>query len=255
MGLDTHPQSAYIVYPVNLPGATARIDLGGQAMVIDGDQLPGVCRDYFTAQHWVDLSNDQFGITVAVPDNPMVQFGGFNFGRHQAHVDLERAMLLGWVTNNYWETNFRAHQPGQVRARYRISPYRGTFDETRANRFGLEAANNKLLTQHFGEPTETEPTYPDVGSFLQLPGHDGSDSPVLTLHIKAATDGSGVIVRLINASDKTATAQIGSAHMRIASARRCSLLGEPQAAIDVQKGTVNLSFSPRQILAVELMVE
>jgi hypothetical protein len=35
------------------------------------------------------------GLTVAVPDNPMVQLGGFHFGHDQAEFALERAMLLG----------------------------------------------------------------------------------------------------------------------------------------------------------------
>ncbi|MCH7668297.1 MAG: hypothetical protein IIB04_00390 [Acidobacteria bacterium] len=83
----------------------------------------------------------------------------------------------------------------------------------------------------------------------------GGGSPVLAPHIKAATDGRGVVVRLVNAGDETVTAQIGSAHMRILSARRLSLLGEPQAALDIQNGALELSFSPREIMAVELMVE
>lgn len=83
----------------------------------------------------------------------------------------------------------------------------------------------------------------------------GGGSPVLTLHIKAATDGPGVVVRLVNANHETVTAQIGTAHMRILSARRLSLLGEPQAALDIQNGALELSFSPREVMAVDLMVE
>ncbi len=59
------------------PSAVARVDVGGQAMRVDADQLPRACRDYYTAQGWVDLSNDEFGVTVACPDAPLVQLGDF----------------------------------------------------------------------------------------------------------------------------------------------------------------------------------
>ncbi len=57
MGLTTHPEAAYILFPFNLPGATARFDIGGQPVIPGADQLPGVCRDYFTAQGWVDFAS------------------------------------------------------------------------------------------------------------------------------------------------------------------------------------------------------
>src|SRR6185436_2668171 len=115
-----------------------------------------------------------------MPENPMVQLGNFHFAHNQAECALERAMLLGWVTNNYWETNFRVHQPGRVRARYRLLPHQGGLDETQAHRLGLEAVNAQPLLQHLGEPAGTQPLLPQAGSLLQLPS---SDSPVLTLHI------------------------------------------------------------------------
>ena len=145
MGLETHPEATYILYPFNVPGATARLDLGGQAIVAGLDQLPGVCRDYFTAQQWVDFSNEALGVTIALPENPMVQLGDFHFGHNQAEFTLERAMLLGWVTNNYWETNFRAHQPGRVHARYRLLPRQGGFDEVKAHRFRARSSPRPTL--------------------------------------------------------------------------------------------------------------
>ncbi|HVU10539.1 MAG TPA: glycoside hydrolase family 38 C-terminal domain-containing protein, partial [Phototrophicaceae bacterium] len=101
MDLTTHPEATYIAFPFNLANATARYDLGGQAVVPGADQLPGVCRDYFTTQGWVDFSNAQRGVTIAMPETPMVQFGDFHFGHYQMDFHLERALLLGWVTNNY----------------------------------------------------------------------------------------------------------------------------------------------------------
>jgi alpha-mannosidase len=133
MTTTTHPEATYLLYPFDLPGATARLDLGGQAMIPGVDQIPGVCYDYFTVQNWVDFNNGQRGVTIATPDNPMVQLGDFHFGHNQAGFALERALLLGWVTNTYWETNFRAQQPGMVTARYRVQPYAGAFDEAGAS--------------------------------------------------------------------------------------------------------------------------
>ncbi|MBE0696233.1 MAG: hypothetical protein IH586_04860, partial [Anaerolineaceae bacterium] len=161
-----HPEATYLMFPFEVPGATARLDLGGQAMIPGADQLPGVCNDYYTAQQWVDFSNDLYGVTIALPENPMVMFGGFHFAENQRNFSLERAMLLGWVTNTYWETNFRTHQPGGVHARYRVIPHAGGFDPITAQRAGLEAASSQPLLQHMGEPAETE-TFPSAGSLLQ----------------------------------------------------------------------------------------
>ena len=255
MGLDMHPEATYILYPFNLPDATARLDLGGQPMAMGSEQLPGVCLDYFTVQGWVDLSNDELGVTVAVPDNPMVQLGDFHFAHNQAECSLERAMLLGWVTNNYWETNFRAHQPGRVQARYRIQPHRGTFRELQAHRFGLEAAYAQPLLQHLGEPEVHRPLLPEVGSLLRLPQDLSPESPILTTHVKAAGRQSGVIIRLFNASDQDQPAEIGSGLLRILSAQWCDLLEKTQGPIEVQNGTVMLNIPARRVTTVLLNVE
>jgi alpha-mannosidase len=255
MGLNVHPEATYILYPFNVPNATARLDLGGQPMVVGSDQLPGVCLDYFTVQGWVDLSNEGLGVTVAMPENPMVQLGDFHFAHNQAECTLERAMLLGWVTNNYWETNFRAHQPGQVHARYRIKPYPGSFNELEAHRFGREAAYPQPLLQHLGEPERHPSLLPEAGTLLRLPQDVWPESPVLTLHIKSAERRPGVILRLFNASDQSQTAEIGSGLLRILSAQMCDLLEKPQESIEVQNGTVTFNVPARRLTSVLLIVE
>jgi alpha-mannosidase len=185
----------------------------------------------------------------------MVQLGDFHFAHNQAECTLERAMLLGWVTNNYWETNFRAHQPGRVHARYRILPHRGGFNELQAHRFGLEAAYAQPLLQHLGEPERHPPLLPEAGALLRLPQNVLPESPVLTLHIKAAERRPGVIVRLFNTSEQAQPAEIGSGILRILRAQWCDLLEKPQGSIDVQNGTVTLNVPARRVTAVLLNVE
>jgi alpha-mannosidase len=157
---------------------------------------------------------------------------------------LERAMLLGWVTNTYWETNFRAHQPGLVTARYRVRPYGGTFDESAAHRFGLEAANDAPLLQQLGEP-HGELRLPVAGSLLTLP-----KPPVVVMHVKPAYDGNGAIVRLLNASDEAQNATIGSGLVQIGQAQRCDLLENVLGPLPVENGSVHVTLQPREMISV-----
>jgi alpha-mannosidase len=248
MSLSDHPESTYLLYPFRLAGATVRFDLGPQAMQPEVDQLPGTCRDYFTVQNWVDFHNGTMGVIIATPENPMVQLGNFAFGRHQAQFTLPRPLFVGWVTNNYWETNFRAHQPGLVTARYRIQPYAGPFDEGRAHRFGLEALYDQPLAQHLGEPTERTP-WPASGSLLRLP-----QPPVMVLHIKPSS-GNEIAVRLLNASDEPQEATVSSSLLRIVGAMVCDLFeGADGKDVAVRDGVVTVEMAPRQVIVLKLRV-
>ena len=127
------------------------------------DQLPGVCRDYFTVQGWVDFNNGDQGVTIATPDNPLVQLGDFSFAHNRSTFTLDRALLLSWVTNNYWETNFPAYQPGTVTARYHILPYAGEFNEDRAQRLAAEAVDDEQ-----NRPDDEQHERHDAQQFVQF---------------------------------------------------------------------------------------
>lgn len=250
MGLSSHPEATYLLFPFHLPGAEVRYDVGGQPVIPHLEQLPGACRDYFTVQGWVDFSTAERGMTIAIPENPLVQIGDFHFGHFQSECQPETATLLGWVTNNYWETNFRAHQPGRVSARYRLHPHGGGFNEIQAHRWGLEALNDEPILQPMAEPPVTAPALPQSGSLLRLP-----EPPILTLHIKPADDGAGIIVRLHNAADEAHTATIGPGILKIAAAQQCDLFETPLADLTLDKGSLSLEIPARSIEIVRLLIE
>lgn len=170
MGMQTHPESTYLAFPFRIADPTPRVDVGGQAMQPGKDQLDGGCYDYYTAQRWVDITGDDFGVTVGTPLSPMVQFGDFTFAQNQPSFEMDRPLLLGWVTNNYWDTNFRARQPGRVQTRYHLTPYE-EFEEARAHRLSLEAEHAAPLAQTATEGSELEAALARQGSLLDLPSH------------------------------------------------------------------------------------
>jgi alpha-mannosidase len=239
--------------PFDVPGARAHLDTAGRGLEPGREQLPNSCRDYFTVQNWVDFSNETFGVTIATPENPMVQLGDFNFGKLQDSFHLDRALLLGWVTNTYWDTNFRGAQPGRVWARYVIRPHAGGYDETAAHRFGVEAANPPV----YHTATETArpvASLPRRATLLELPA-----PPVLTLHVLPdenqwhAAGQSAIVIRLLNASEQKQTARIGSGLLKLASVERCDLFGQPMAQLELKNGGASIDIEPRRLAVLRVL--
>jgi alpha-mannosidase len=244
MGLTAHPEATYLLFPFNLPGAQARFDVGGMAVRPHLDQLPGVCRDYFTVQGWVDFNNGDRGVTIATPDNPMVQLGAFGFAHNRSTFTLERAMLLGWTTNNYWETNFPAYQPGTVTARYHLLPYEGGFDEARAQRFAAEAAHARPLVQHLGEAPLSQ-LLPSSSTLLHLP-----EPPLVVLSLARAA--GGLTITVLNASGEVQSARIESALLTIQQAWQCDLFGQPQREILVTDRGIEVAIEARRLVTLNI---
>lgn len=259
---DTYPESTYLAFPFAVDDATARIDVGGQAMQPGRDQLAGTNHDSYNVQRWIDFSNESHGVTVACPLNPMVQLGDFHFGRGRESFELDRATLLGWVTTNYYNTNFRANQPGRVRARYHIQPHDG-FDEARAHRVGQAAEHVEPLTQPLTEPPTGRDLDP-TGQLLEFP-----DPPVLAVSVRPDRDAllasfpgrnddadgaeaGSLVALLLNASDEPRTATIDSGSLKIADGEPAAIAGASEPTVTADDGTARVDLDGRELGAVRL---
>ncbi len=123
---EMNPESLYFTFPFKMDDAQVHFDTAGTPLAYNKEQLPGACRDWFTAGSFVAVEGTaaQSGgcITLACPDAPLFHIGGFHYGRHKRDVaDLDQAFVIAWPTNNFWDTNFRASQPGYVRFRYELT--------------------------------------------------------------------------------------------------------------------------------------
>ncbi|MEY9905876.1 alpha-mannosidase [Catenulispora sp. MAP12-49] len=117
---DTSPTGIYLALPLALdPGWHAAFDTAGQSVLLDEEQLPGASRGWVTAQSSAAMWDGRSAVALLTPDAPLLQFGGFHFGPPPDAVPRDRdPLLLSWIANNYWDTNFPHVQNGPVRLRY-----------------------------------------------------------------------------------------------------------------------------------------
>ncbi len=185
-------EAVHLAFPFNVPGGIVRMDTPWAVVRPEVDQIPGACKNYFTVQRWVDISNDQCGLTWATPDAPLIEIGRItNDPRSVGWIEeLEPSTTIySYVMNNYWETNYKATQEGPTTFRYAIRPH-GGFDGAQAAKFGTEIG---------------QPLIPVPGSKRSLPRPSLlrlQPEDVIATILKPSQDGKAWVLRLFNPTQK-----------------------------------------------------
>jgi hypothetical protein len=141
------PEGVHVVFPFAVPDPTVRVGLAYGNYRIEADQLDGACKNYFTTQGWVDVSNHEVGVTWCSPSAPLVEIGGIACDPIAVGWKTRAkpsATILSYVMNNYWETNYKAAQEGAHTFSYAIRPH-GRFLAVDAARFSAEQAASLLM--------------------------------------------------------------------------------------------------------------
>jgi alpha-mannosidase len=192
------PEGLYFAFPLNLAeGWRSHFDTAGVPTELDAEQIPGTSRDWVTVDSFLSVHQGERGAALYCPDAPVVQVGDFNFGRKHAAIGrTKNPLLLAWPLNNYWETNFRASQPGFVQLRYAFTTH-GAYDPA-----GLARQADQVLHPPLVHPVMTS-QQSRQGQFLEV-----QNPGVEVQYVKPAEDGQGMIVRLLNLSAQQVNAKL-----------------------------------------------
>jgi alpha-mannosidase len=191
------PEGVHLAFPFAVPGGTVRMDTPWAVVRPEADQMPGSCKNYFTVQRWVDVSNDARGITWATVDAPLIELGAItNDARAVGWIETlaPTTTLYSYVMNNYWETNYKASQEGPTVFRYALRPH-GPYDQVAAQRFGIEQ-NQPLIAV----PANNAPA---MASTLQV-----TPDAVIVTSIRPIDNGAARLIRLFNTSEEAAEATV-----------------------------------------------
>jgi len=182
-------------FAFNVPNGTTRMDIPWGIMTPEFDQIPGANRNWLAFQHWVDISNDQTGITWTAIEAPLIEFGdltanilGDALKSKWLKTIPKTQTLFSWALNNHWYTNFPLEQGGIIDMHYGVFPH-GPYDAVAANRFGME--QNRPLLAVPVEGKQVTKSWVNIGN-----------PKVFVTMLKQGDDGKGMILRLRSVSDK-----------------------------------------------------
>ena len=187
-------------FPFNVPNGTARMDVGWAVVRPELDQIPAACKNWFSVQRYVDISNDNYGVLWLPLDAPLVEVGGLtanlvgsqtNPNAWIEHLEPSQS-IYSWVMNNHWHTNYRAEQDGPTTFRYVIYPHPSRYYPAQVDYVAAGFCEPLVVARAFGKaPAKAR---------LWLTGQSGETVRVTAL--KPSDDGKALIARLYGAGGK-----------------------------------------------------
>lgn len=190
-------------YGFNVPGGQIRMETPWAVVRPNIDQLPGSCRNWYTVQRWVDISNPDYGVTWAPLDAPLMEIGGLTanllgsvrFDEWMTNA-LDSQTIYSWAQNNHWHTNYKIDQPGVTTFRFIVRPHRGTYSAAASARFGIETTRPLLVAGADGKERA-------LNQLLSVSSDD-----VLVETVKPSSDGRALIVALFGVSGKNGSVKL-----------------------------------------------
>jgi alpha-mannosidase len=244
-------EAVYFAFPfaAEKPGLEYQIQNGWCRP--NDDQMPGACREWFTPQNLVHVSDGSFSVAWSTPDAPLVTLTDINRGKWLADQPMANGHVYSYALNNYWFTNYRAQQGGTFVFRYSITSGSGMTREALAR---------------FDEDTRTPVfTYPHLSSFSAaiaqsgrpMPAAGGSfltlDAPNLEIvTLKEAEDGDGFILRFREIAGRAGEAQLRFQAFRVREAHLCNGVEENKQKLVSAANAVTVSYKPNAFGTVRL---
>ena len=188
-------EGVHLGFSFNIPDSVMRMDCPWAVVRPEADQLQGACKNYFTVQRWVDISNGDYGVTWATVDAPLIEVGNITTDPRAKSVGWIKHIepsttFYSYVMNNYWETNYKAGQEGPTTFRYSIKPHR-KFDLSKAAKFGVECSQPFIVV-----PVDNKIPVPQTIVTIKSVG-------VIATALKPSEDGKARIIRLFNPNGKS----------------------------------------------------
>ncbi|HLV86849.1 MAG TPA: glycoside hydrolase family 38 C-terminal domain-containing protein [Candidatus Sulfotelmatobacter sp.] len=180
-------EGVHIAFPFAVPDGQLRYDVADAFVRPEVDQLAGACKNFFSVQSWVDVSNENYGVTWATANAPLIESGSITAEQPWMKLISPSTHFYSYVMNNYWHTNYKADQVGPITFTYSVAPH-AAFSSVAAAKFGMERRQPLIVVSASSEARSFK-------SLLQL-----STPDVLVSSLKPMADGDGLLAYLYNPS-------------------------------------------------------
>lgn len=184
-------------FAFDIPQGIVRVNIPWGVMELEKDQLKAGNRNWIALQRWLNISNENKGITWCAMNACTFESGdmtaniiGGAAGSPKWIRQIQpSSVIYSWALNNHWYTNFRLSQDGKINFKYRVLPHIGTYDVVRSHRFAMEQYRPLVAVQ-------TRKEFKPKNPF----SIDGSDKIVLS-NYQIQDNGKSNTIRLLSLSE------------------------------------------------------
>ncbi|HEY2081558.1 MAG TPA: polysaccharide lyase family protein [Verrucomicrobiae bacterium] len=93
------------------------------------DQHPSACRDWYSVQRWLAISDGNATVELSPLDAPLFTLGDMTASTWPRKITPKRGHVFGYIMNNYWHTNYKAKQGGRLVFQYSLTSSKGSFSK------------------------------------------------------------------------------------------------------------------------------
>jgi hypothetical protein len=202
-------EALFYCLPFDVPDFTIQHELAGGVMEPIEDQFKGSSTDYYAIQNFSDISNKDWGITLATIEPNLVEYGrprpahwDTGNGYEQIMQKAEKSHFYLYLLNNMFFTNVRQSQPGPKNFRWSVRTHSGNWQTGKAHQFGRDFANPLTATINAGKKQASLPA--NAMAFIEL---DSEDILCSTIKPAEAND-EGFILRFFEVSGQLQTVTV-----------------------------------------------
>ena len=245
-------EAAYFAFPWSLGDPMFRFDIQNTWIDPEQDMLDGSSVEWFSPQYWINTSEGNASITLAILDAPLVCLGDINRGRWPRKFSKPSSTVFSYALNNYWFTNTPPGQSGDFLFRYAITSGPQFVPELTARfarefRSPLEAAQVLMLDK----------TAENTG---RLPGGSaslvscGPDNVIITA-LKTSIDGKALIIRLLETAGRPAEGVVTLPLLEINGATEASIVEAPGNPLKFDAQSVRFNMQPHEVKTIRVTVK
>ncbi len=174
------------------------IDLPFSTVRPEREQLSGANKNFFSSQNGVTITGLKHSVSLNMAQEPILELADLTgeawMKDRKEYLAWKRqtsssARVYSWVMNNSWRTNYKASQPGMATFAYTIQP------------LGRDSAEGKKTLLEDAQPLLAFATRDRVE--VKVPFALSENNQLAISTMRPALDGKGIILRLINLSNRT----------------------------------------------------
>jgi hypothetical protein len=257
-------QEIYFAFSFKMDNPDFRFEGSNSVIKPFRDQFPGSNTNYYTVQHWADVSDGQLGITLSPVESHLLEFGGLwpNYCSQAHHgVDppgygadfvtpeqVTKGYMYAFVMSSNFRTNFQPVQQSEILFRYSLTTHEGDWRNGGCARLGWAIANPFIVDDV--RDKKDGPLASDTMNFCSI------DKPnVMLTTLKQAENGDGIIVRLIETQGKATTALVTLPHITVAEAMVTNLVEENKGRAVYTEHEIQVDLEAFGITAVRIKTD